>query len=211
MTIPSTDIKFSKLQSVFGGSNPIFLSEYYRDYPDKFAYALTSSPLMGGNPKNPISISMFKNTSKPTVPVTTTESKGSITYVSETIGTTKSIDIFTNPYWTQTVKISVRWTSYEVIRTDVYYEWVNYGYGFVVQVPYYTDIYGNVNYEVLLSTTIIYANNYKAFEITQNTNVNPNQTELQNLGFDGQPNTNRHTYWRRTGEFFVNITYSQPP
>lgn len=210
MTVPSTNIKFSNLQSVFGGSNPIILSEYYRDNPNKFAYALTSSPLTG-NPKNPISISMFKDSSKPTVPVTTTYSAGSITYVSETNGITKSIDIFTNPYWTQTVKISVKRTIYEVIYTDVRYEWVDYGFGYVVQIPYYTDVYGYNTYEVLLSTTIIYANNYKAFEITQNTNVEPNPTELRNLGFDGQPITNRHTYWRRTGEFFVNITYSQPP
>jgi len=38
MTIGSTDIKFSDLQTEFGGTNPISLSEYYRDPTRTTAY-----------------------------------------------------------------------------------------------------------------------------------------------------------------------------
>lgn len=65
---------------------------------------------------------------------------------------------------------------------------------------------------ILLSTSIVYARNYAPFAVTQNTNDGGYYvTLLFNLAFDGQPNTNRHIYWRRTGEFFVNIVYSRPP
>lgn len=65
---------------------------------------------------------------------------------------------------------------------------------------------------ILLSTSIVYARNYSPFAVTQNTNDGGYYvTLLQNLAPYGEPNRNQHLYWRRTGEFFVNIVYSRPP
>jgi len=222
MVLPvSGSISFQQIQTELGGSNPISLNEYYSDNSSKYSYTLTAIPKTG----NPISISHFRGVSKVNVPAETTYSAGWSVYVSEQNGITKEINIYTDPYWTQTIKIYIQSKEYKAVSytynlRDYYengfwnddtgeYEEGGWEYGYAWGYDYaWVDI-GN---RILLSTSIVYARNYSPFAVTQNTNDgNYYVTLLHNLAFDGQPNTNRHIYWRRTGEFFVNIVYSIPP
>jgi len=221
MVLPvSGSISFNDIQTELGGSNPISLNEYYSDNSSKYSYTLTAIPKTG----NPISISHFRGVSKVSVPAETTYSAGRSVYVSEQNGITKEINIYTDPYWTQTIKIYVQPQEYKGSYTyrdrDYYveggwnYDVGEYEEGYWTYGPIWDWDYSWVNKggRILLSTSIVYANNYSPFAVTQNTNDGGFYvTLLQNLAFDGQGNTNRHTYWRRTGEFFVNIVYSIPP
>ena len=63
MTIPATNIKFSDLQTEFGGSNPISLSEYYRDSTKTTASLQDSSTNMSGT------TNVHSSTSNANIPV----------------------------------------------------------------------------------------------------------------------------------------------
>jgi len=222
MVLPDTgSISFQQIQTELGGSNPISLNEYYSDNSSKYSYTLTAIPKTG----NPISISHFRGVSKVSVPAETTYNAGRSVYVNEQNGITKEINIYTDPYWTQTIKIYVQPQEYKIVsytqrnrdyyiegfyNTDIgEYEEGRWAYGYEWGYDYE---WVNIGGRILLSTSIVYANNYSPFAVTQNTNDNNFYvTLLHNLAFDGQGNTNRHIYWRRTGEFFVNIVYSIPP
>jgi len=233
MVLSTGSISFNDIQNEMGGSNPISLNEYFRDNSSKYAYAVTAVPKTG----NSISMSHFRGASKASVPAETTYSAGK--------DATKEINIYTDTYWTQTIKINIKWTSNDKIRTDTktrtvsttttenrtrriagytYTEYFNAG-GILVPVlkwrdaydetyqvqvtttsdqTYYEDVYADVNHEALLSTSIIYANNYAQFSVTKNVN----EGTIEYLG----SNRHRYTYTNtRSGEYFVNIVYSQPP
>ena len=244
MVLSTGTISFYDIQNEMGGSTPISLNEYFRDNSSKYAYAVTAVPTTG----NSISMSHFRGASKASVPSETTYSAGS--------DYTKEINIYTDTYWTQAIKINIKWVSNEVIRTDAktrseartrgatrseartgtrkvtpylyvsgyvnvlgvnwpilswwdtedytYYVDVNYDETYYVDVNYNEDVYGNVNKDTLLSTSVIYANNYAQFSVTKDVN----EGTIDYLG----SNRHRYTYTNtRSGEYFVNIVYSQPP
>jgi hypothetical protein len=267
MVLPTGTISFYDIQNEMGGSYPISLNEYFRDNSSKYAYAVTVVPTTG----NSISMSHFRGASKAYVPAATTYSVGR--------DYAKEINIYTDPYWIQTIKINIYWTLNQVIRTEtrtrqetrsyvetrsydetrsyveqrsyedartrkidvpwtswwdttwpfyhtrdaysynetyyvtVYYDATVYYIATVyydvtvyynVDVNYNVDIYGDVNYEALLSTSVIYANNNSQFSVTKNVN----EGTIEYLG----SNRHRYTYTNtRNGEYFVNIVYSQPP
>jgi len=252
MVLSTGSISFNDIQNEMGGSNPISLNEYFRDNSSKYAYAVTAVPKTG----NSISMSHFRGASKASVPATTTYSVGK--------DYTKEINIYTDTYWTQTIKINIYWVVNEVIRTDTktrseartrdatgtgtrrvtrtgtrtvdpylyvsgyvnvlginfpvfswsdkqtytYEEDETYTYTYTetyyVDVNYNVDVYGDVNKEALLSTSVIYANNYAQFSVTKNVN----EGTIDYLGSNRQ----RYIYTNtRNGEYFVNIVYSQPP
>ena len=60
--IPSVTVTFKDIQDVFGGVNPISLSEYYTDSTSGLTTGVTGIPALN----NPISLSMFRDKSKPT-------------------------------------------------------------------------------------------------------------------------------------------------
>lgn len=244
MVLSTGTISFNDIQNEMGGSTPISLNEYFRDNSSKYAYAVTAVPTTG----NSISMNHFKGISKVSLPSTTTYSAGT--------GNTNEINIYTNTYWTQAIKINIKWVSNEVIRTDTktrseartrnaqgtrsvtktrtvaayayisYYicvpglcvpviawsttetytevETYTYTETYYVDVSYKEDVYGDVNKDTLLSTSVIYATNYAQFSVTKDVN----EGTIDYLG------TNRHRYTytnTRSGEYFVNIVYSQPP
>jgi len=183
MVLPDTgSISFQQIQTELGGSNPISLNEYYSDNSSRYSYA-TAIPKTG----NPISISHFRGVSKASVPAETTYSVGRSVYVNEQNGITKEINIYTDPYWTQTIRMYVQ----PQFEWGWDHEWLNKGE------------------RILLSTSTIYAHNYASFNVSYNTNDgNYYVTLIGNLAPYGEPNRHQYIYWRRTGEFFVNIVYS---
>jgi hypothetical protein len=244
MVLPTGTISFYDIQNEMGGSTPISLNEYFRDNSSKYAYAVTVVPTTGYS----ISMSHFRGASKAYVPAATTYSVGR--------DYAKEINIYTDPYWTQAIKINIYWVANEVIRTDtktrseartreatgtrkatktgtravtpylIITGWVGifpilawvttesytyeedetytYTQTYYVDVTYLEDVYGNVNKEALLSTSVIYADNYAQFSVTKNVN----EGTIEYLG----SNRHRYTYTNtRSGEYFVNIVYSQPP
>ena len=233
MVLPSTGkISFSQLQTEFGGSNPISFSEYYRDKANKFAYAVTASPLTG----NVIRMSNFRGVSKAYPPATIEYYAGSQNYTSESNGSnTFEINIYTNYYWTQTVTMFGNFTTYEITSSEQ--EEINaYQAGYCERVYWGNDVddydiecydgywYGTGNYRTIytygyvtrngvhLSTSTIYANNYASFNVSSNSNDGSYYvTLIGNLAPYGEPNRHQYIYWRRTGNFYVNIAYSQPP
>ena len=58
--IPSITVTFKDIQDVFGGSDPISLSEYYTDSTPGLTTGVTGLPALN----NPISLSMFRGKSK---------------------------------------------------------------------------------------------------------------------------------------------------
>jgi hypothetical protein len=83
-------------------------------------------------------------------------------------------------------------------------ETYTYTQTYYVDVNYNVDVYGDVNKEALLSTSVIYADNYAQFSVTKNVN----EGSIDYL----DSNRLRYTYTNtRNGEYFVNIVYSQPP
>jgi hypothetical protein len=106
MVLSTGSISFNDIQNEMGGSTPISLNEYFRDNSSKYAYAVTAVPTTG----NSISMSHFRGASKASVPAETTYSAGK--------DATKEINIYTDTYWIQTIKINIYWTSNDKIRTD---------------------------------------------------------------------------------------------
>jgi len=208
MPLPSTGkISFSQLQTEFGGSNPISFSEYYRDKANKFAYAVTASPLTG----NVIRMSNFRGVSKAYPPATIEYHAGSQNYTSEHNGSnTFEINIYTNYYWTQTINMYVRYWLYEFDYSYTEHEFYDQGYGYGDSWEVY--VYKWNYYNIHLSTSTIYANNYSGFNVSYNSNDGGYYvTLIHNLAPYGEPNRHQYIYWRRTGDFYVNISYSQPP
>lgn len=232
MVLPSTGkISFSQLQTEFGGTNAISFSEYYRDKANKYAYAVTASPLTG----NVIRMSNFRGVSKAYPPATIEYNAGSQNYTSEHNGSnTFEINIYTNYYWTQIVTMFGDFTTYEI--TSSYEEeiaayepgycqneyWGNQpedydvvcydGYWYASGQYRTINVYGYVTRRVNLSTSTIYANNYASFNVSFNSNDGGYYvTLIQNLASYGEPSRHQYIYWRRTGNFYVKIEYSQPP
>lgn len=62
-SIPASGpIRFSQIQTVFGGSSPIFFSEYYTNANPSFTQGVTGIPAQG----TPIRVGLFQGKSKPT-------------------------------------------------------------------------------------------------------------------------------------------------
>lgn len=66
-TIPSGAVKFSDLQSVLGGSNPIKFSEYYANATEGYSSGVSDIP----NKNSAIKMSVFRGKSKSTTPLYT--------------------------------------------------------------------------------------------------------------------------------------------
>ena len=61
MSIPNTgEVKFSNIQTVFGGTNPVSISEYFTNANPTYTTGVTGIPAIGSS----ISISGFRGKSK---------------------------------------------------------------------------------------------------------------------------------------------------
>lgn len=61
MSVPTTgEVRLSQLQNVFGGSNPIFMSEYYTNATPSYTLSVSGIPSMGST----LNISGFRGKSK---------------------------------------------------------------------------------------------------------------------------------------------------
>jgi hypothetical protein len=233
MVLPITgQISFSQLQTEFGGTNPISLSEYYRDNPNKFAYAVTASPLIG----NEIKMSYFRGVSKEYPPAEITYIAGSLDLDYGPNGRRSfEIIIYTNPYWTQTITmygsfgriVNTYTQGSEIMSYSEEYcvendePWWSPDYAVTCYPGYW---YGTGNYNTIetrtwvvtdnlpLSTSTIYANNYAPFNVSS---ISTNEyysflgaTDV--ISYLGD-NKHQYIYYHRYGTFYVNIVYSSPP
>jgi hypothetical protein len=63
--VPLITVTFKNIQDVFGGSDPISLSEYYTDSTSGLTTGVEGIPALN----NPISLSMFRGKSKFSLPI----------------------------------------------------------------------------------------------------------------------------------------------